>query len=74
MGGGLHSYERGTSEALGQLGQDEPASGMASEPLDGLCPYFGPQTATAPPSRHRCLYRGTSFIRTPSPPRTPLGA
>ena len=26
------------SEALGQLGQDEPASGMALEPLVGLCP------------------------------------
>jgi hypothetical protein len=25
------------SEALGQLGQDEPASGMALEPLVGLC-------------------------------------
>ena len=29
------------SEALGQLGQDEPASGMALEPLDGLCPISG---------------------------------
>ena len=31
----------GESEALGQLGQDEPASGMALEPLDGLCPISG---------------------------------
>ena len=29
------------SEALGQLGQDEPASGMALEPLVGPCPYIG---------------------------------
>ena len=29
------------SEALGQLGQDEPASGMALEPLDGLSPISG---------------------------------
>ena len=29
------------SEALGQLGQDEPASGMALEPLDSLSPISG---------------------------------
>ena len=33
------SAEGGFSEALGQLGQDEPASGMALEPL-----VLGPQS------------------------------
>ena len=37
----LHLIGEG-SEALGQLGQDEPACGMALEPLDGLCPISGP--------------------------------
>ena len=35
---GEFTEEATESEALGQLGQDEPASGMALEPLDGLCP------------------------------------
>jgi len=43
------NIELGWSEALGQLGQDEPASGMALEPLDqrwlrergGLCSVGG---------------------------------
>ena len=34
----MHAQRRADSEALGQLGQDEPASGMALEPLDGPCP------------------------------------
>ena len=29
------------SEALGQLGQDEPASGMALEPLVAFAPILG---------------------------------
>ena len=35
------SIKDSLSEALGQLGQDEPASGMALEPLDGLSPISG---------------------------------
>ena len=32
---------RAPSEALGQLGQDEPASGMALEPLVAFAPISG---------------------------------
>ena len=53
------------SEALGQLGQDEPASGMALEPLDGLCPISGSDGGQAREEgeaggseRRRCGYLG----------------
>ena len=72
------------SEALGQLGQDEPASGMALEPLDGLCPigqcgHWNTSSASelrAPPSRttaateiHAGLLPGLDVLDVPYGPR-----
>jgi hypothetical protein len=57
------------SEALGQLGQDEPASGMALEPLGGVA--LNPPGAAQVDCRRspvcleeaRSMYRGTFLIR-----------
>jgi len=38
---GCLEIERPRSDALGQLGQDEPASGMALEPLVAFAPISG---------------------------------
>ena len=48
------------SEALGQLGQDEPASGMALEPLDGLCSKL--RTNPGYWSYWSCYEHGTSLF------------
>ena len=66
------------SEALGQLGQDEPASGMALEPLVAFAPISGSVAIAIHHRNSECAlssmrawgcgsgeYRGTSLIRNP---------